>query len=96
MAFRASRGERVSIETPGQQGEYDGLARAPMVNVGTTVNVYAPEGSNVETQETPGPGGPTIDVIIDEVTANNIGRPGSRTSQAMRNRFGASEQLQGR
>lgn len=62
-----------------------------------TVNVYAPPGSSVEQRETTGPGGRSIDIIIDELTARNIGTPGSRTGRAIRNSFaGVNPQLQGR
>lgn len=62
-----------------------------------TVNVYAPPGSSVEQRETTGPGGRSIDIIIDELTARNIGTPGSRTGRAIRNTFaGVNPQLQGR
>lgn len=57
------------------------------------VNVYAPPGSNVETRESTGPGGRSIDVIIDETVARNIGTPGSRTGRALRQSFGANRQL---
>lgn len=62
-----------------------------------TVNVYAPPGSNVETRESAGPGGRTIDVMIDEATARNISTPGSRTGRALRTSFaGIAPQLRGR
>lgn len=61
------------------------------------VNVYAPPGSNVETRESAGPGGRTIDVIIDETNARLIGTPGSRTGRALRQNFaGMQPQLKGR
>jgi hypothetical protein len=61
------------------------------------VNVYAPPGSSVETRESQGPGGRTLDIILDETTARNIGTPGSRTARAIRTAFaGVSPQLQGR
>lgn len=61
-----------------------------------TVNVYAPPGSKVEERQSTGPGGRTIDVIIDEAVARNISTPGSRTGRALRNTMGVSQQLQGR
>lgn len=62
-----------------------------------TVNVYAPPGSSVETRESEGPGGRSLDIILDEATAKNIGTPGSRTARAMRMQFaGLNPQLQGR
>lgn len=61
------------------------------------VNVYAPPGSSVETRESQGPGGRTLDIILDETTARNIGTPGSRTARAIRTAFaGVQPQLQGR
>ncbi len=52
------------------------------------VNVYAPEGTSARTQEgrTTG-GGRRIDVVFDEITAENI-RPGTRTFSAMQKTFG--------
>lgn len=61
------------------------------------VNVYAPPGSTTETRESAGPGGRTIDVIIDETNARLIGTPGSRTGRALRQNFtGVQPQLKGR
>ena len=60
-----------------------------------TVNVYAPPGSKVDQRETTGPGGRSIDIMIDEAVANNINRPGSRTGRALSNR-GLSPQLASR
>jgi hypothetical protein len=61
------------------------------------VNVYAPPGSKVEQRESQGPGGRSLDVIIDEAVAQNIGMPGSRTGRAMRASFaGLNPTLQGR
>lgn len=60
------------------------------------VNVYAPEGSDVRTEERQTPGGRSIDVIIDETVARNIGNPGSRTGRALKNNFGSQRTLTGR
>jgi hypothetical protein len=61
------------------------------------VNVYAPPGSTVEQRESQGPGGRTLDIILDEATARAIGTPGSRTARAMRTAFqGVNPQLQAR
>lgn len=61
------------------------------------VNVYAPPGTTAETRESTGPGGRSIDVIIDETNARLIGTPGSRTGRALRNNFsGVQPQLKGR
>jgi hypothetical protein len=61
-----------------------------------TVNVYAPPGSSVETRERNGPGGRSIDVILDEAMAKAINSPGSRTAKAFSSRFGAQPTLKGR
>lgn len=64
---------------------------------GVEVNVYAPEGSSVQTQERQNSnGGKSIDVMIDEATAQNINTPGSRTSRAMQQKFGTQNVLTGR
>lgn len=64
---------------------------------GVEVNVYAPEGSSVQTQERQNSnGGKSIDVMIDEATAQNINTPGSRTSRAMQHKFGTQNVLTGR
>lgn len=64
---------------------------------GVEVNVYTPPGMSTETRESQGPGGVSIDVIIDETVARNISTPGSRTGQAMRKSFaGVQRQLKGR
>ena len=93
VQFRATKGERVTIQTPGQMD--DGGA-VTMIGGDVQVNVYAPEGSKTETRESQGPGGRTIDVIIDEAVAKNIGTPGSRTGRALNARFGATPKLNGR
>ena len=90
VQFRATRGEMVEIKTPGQQGEHDYMADAPMIVPGgdVEVNVYAPPGSSVEKRESSNAsGGRVIDVIIDEMVAKNIGTPGSRTAKAMKSTF---------
>ena len=93
VQFRASRGERVSIETPAQQVANDNAGGAGDV----VVNVYAPPGAKVETQESSGPQGRTIDVMIDEAVAGNISTPGSRTQRALRQNFAnLNPQLKGR
>ena len=63
-----------------------------------TVNVINNTGAQTRTEETQGPNGAkSIDIIIDESVARNIGSPGSRTTRALRNSFsGLNPQLAGR
>ena len=99
VAFKATRGEQVSIKTPGQQA----MDRAGgssgggvVVSSNVIVNVHAPAGSSVSQQESTGPSGRTVDIFIDEMVAGNIGKPGSRTARALRDTMGASKVLRGR
>ena len=100
VAFKATRGEQVSIKTPGQQSAERsagaGGGAGVVVSSNVTVNVHAPAGSGVDQQESTGPGGRTIDIFIDEATASNIGRPGSRTRRALEQSMGASPTLKSR
>ena len=53
------------------------------------VNVYAPPGSNVRTQQgTTAQGGRRMDVILDEEVAQNVRRTGSKTNLAIATAFG--------
>jgi hypothetical protein len=97
VAFKATRGEQVSVKTPGQQAATDDPGVALVANNNVSVIVNAPPGSTAETRETTGPGGRTIEVFIDETTAKLIGTPGSRTGRAMRTSFSNLQpQLRGR
>jgi hypothetical protein len=93
-------GERgAELEATGPSRIYSAAQTADMLGGGgeVTVIVNAPPGSAVDTRETTGPGGRTIEVFIDETTAKLIGTPGSRTGRAMRNSFGNLQpQLRGR
>jgi len=60
---------------------------------GVQVNVYAPPGSNVTEERSMDGGIQRIDIMIDETVANNIGKPGSSTSKALRNNFGIGQKL---
>lgn len=62
----------------------------------TTVIINAPPGSKVDSRESNGPGGKTIEVFIDETVAKLAGTPGTRTSRALATTYGATRQLQGR
>jgi len=65
--------------------------RAVAANV--TVNITAPPGTSARAeQRDDGRGGKTIDVLIDEAVAGNIGNQGSRTHRAMRSTFGVGTQ----
>jgi len=70
VAFRASPNETVSVTKPGQVPQGAGGGG------GTTVNVYAPEGSKVERRQRTGPQGQPIEDIILKAITNKIGRGG--------------------
>lgn len=99
VAFKATRGEQVDIKTPGQQSMERSVGRSGSgVTVSSTVNinVHAPPGSSVDQQESVGPSGRTVDIFIDEATAANIGRAGSRTRRALEQNLGATPTLKAR
>lgn len=92
VAFRATRGETVTVTPPGQQAAHAGPG---VVSQMVEVNVYAPPGSSAETRERSSGGGRSIDVILDEHVAGNI-RPGTRTFRALQTSFGLGPSLVGR
>lgn len=61
-----------------------------------TVNVINNTSAQTRVEETNGPNGRSIDVIIDEIVARQISRPGTAANQALRSNFGASPLLAGR
>lgn len=69
--------------------------RATAANV--TVNITTPPGTTARSEtRDDGRGGKTIDVMIDEAVAGNIGNQGSRTSRALRSMHGLTPVTVGR
>ena len=61
---------------------------------GMQVNIYNTTGDSVETKQgTTADGSPTLDVMIDQAVAKNLGKFGSQSNKAMRQNFGASQRL---
>ncbi len=88
VAFRASPDERVSVSRPG-----DGMG-GMMVNVSVVNNV---QNAGVQVnQRADGNGGKTIEILIDELVSKNIKTPGSKSSRALRDSFGLTQQTSGR
>lgn len=94
VAFKATRGETVTVSTPGENGALDG--GAVMVDASTTVNIYGGEGKAQTRESQNGSGGKTIDVFLDESVAKAINTPGSRTGRALKQIYGSEQQLKGR
>ncbi|MGH7393663.1 MAG: hypothetical protein ACREM3_30040, partial [Candidatus Rokuibacteriota bacterium] len=75
VAFRASPGEQVTVAPPGQAG----------INIQVINN--AP---NAQARVEQGPGGQRdIRIIVDEMVADAMSRPGSQTARTMRSVYGA-------
>lgn len=58
-----------------------------------TVNVIESPGKGGQVEQRQGPGGPEIDVYLDEMIARKQASRGSATNKSMRNNFGTQEQL---
>ena len=67
-------------------GRGGGQAEPPRIVVNVQNNAPNTEARAEESQDQQG-GGARIDVLVDEIVANNL-RPGTATSRAMRDRFG--------
>ena len=63
---------------------------------GAVVNIYNNVGADVRTEERQTAGGIEIDVLIDQAVAKKLGTFGSQSNKAMRQSFGARQQLTGR
>jgi phage-related minor tail protein len=64
---------------------------------GAVVNIYNNVGADVSTSErTTADGQKAIDVYIDQAVARKLGTFGSQSNKAMRQSFGARQQLTGR
>jgi hypothetical protein len=84
IRFNATRGEKVTVETPAQQ------ARGGQVKVIIVNNV----GANVTARESADSGGGVnLEVSIDEAVARQVRRAGSITSRALADTFGAQRAL---
>lgn len=75
-----TRGGELGIKSAGNGG-------------GVQVNIYAPPGSKVSEDRQSEGGMERINVYIDEATAGNLSRPGSKTFKAMRKNFGLDQKL---
>jgi len=61
---------------------------------GMQVNIYNTTGDSVETKQgTTADGSPTLDVMIDQAVAKNLGKFGSQSNKSMRQNFGASQRF---
>ncbi len=92
VAFKASPNETVSVGKPGAQAEVTPM----MVRSEVNVNVFAPPGSDVKTEESHDQSGRRLDIIIDEAVSKNIA-PGTKTFKALQSAFaGMNPALVGR
>jgi len=58
------------------------------------VTIYNSTGDSVETKQgKTADGSPTLDVMIDQAVAKNLGTFGSQSNKSMRQNFGASQRL---
>lgn len=80
VAFRASPGEQVTIDTPGQRN-------SKMGGGNVYVNVHTLPGTTASTSTSNGPNGKSINVVIEEVVAGSITR-GGKVGRAMDQAYG--------
>lgn len=85
VQFAATRGERVTVTPNGGAGTGGGVE----------VNVYAPPGSEVEQSRSRNGDLEILNVMIDQAVAKNL-RAGTATFRAMKQTFGARQQLTNR
>jgi hypothetical protein len=84
IRFDATRGERVTVETPAQQARGGQVKVIIVNNVGASVTARESADSG---------GGVNLEVSIDEAVARQVRRAGSITSRALADTFGAQRIL---
>lgn len=86
VKFRATPGEQVFIKRRGEQIGGDS-------KVTVIVNNNSSNSTTRQEERNDGMGGKTIEVWIDDVVSRNLRTSGTKTRQAMKSEFGASERL---
>jgi hypothetical protein len=82
--------QRPELFVPSTAGRI--VPRVPGGDAGMKVNVMN-YGARVQTQQRSGPNGPELDVIVDQMVAQKLSQPGSRSYRALRQVHGTSQPL---